>query len=315
MGFIKSIIKNNNENNFPKEEIKEPVMKYVNNETVSFDSNNIMKSISAGDAKATNDSTKKTNNAIDDINNKNVNNYTTYLDFEYVNDEKLKKYIEKNRDLINEYSNKWGISPNLIAAIYCQETSAGTNTNKDNEMQIDFNVHNNQEYEVYNFKDNKYEKIIITNDEGKYKEKGYITINANDLNNTLTAFSVAAIKLASNAKTFNYHVGSTIQSYNFGEKRTKEAINLEGDFNYITSNQDDLKFMRYTDNVSVAKNSEGKVIYNDDGSLKKVGDSNYLNNVMKYIKVFDDNPTITLKKYNNGIIEEINVNILPNNMK
>ena len=173
-------------------------------------------------------------------------------------------------------------------------------------MQIDFGVNKDGIIKVYNFNDNRYDKFVLTDNPSKYSNQGITCISREDLNNPKTNISIGTAMLASHAKDLNYHIPSAIQSFNFGVDRTNRALALAGNTDEIKNDQTNLNFMNYTDQVNI--------ILDKDGNEKRVGDSEYLKNVMRYIHVYDEsrgNDTITFKHMDCDVVKETSVQILP----
>ena len=225
-----------------------------------------------------------------------------YLDFQYLDDVNMYENIKEYKEQIDYAAQKWGVSPNIVAAIIAQESSGELV----NLMQIDFGVNKDGIIKVYNFNDNRYDKFVLTDNPSKYSNQGITCISREDLNNPKTNISIGTAMLASHAKDLNYHIPSAIQSFNFGVDRTNRALALAGNTDEIKNDQTNLSFMNYTDQVNI--------ILDKDGNEKRVGDSEYLKNVMRYIHVYDEsrgNDTITFKHMDGDVVKETSVQILP----
>ena len=151
--------------------------------------------------------------------------------------------VNKYRDLCDFAGYKWGVSPNLVTAMICQESRAGVLS--DNLFQIEFDTNKGEVFTAYNYIDNKYENIVLTDNPADYYGKGYICITRQDLQNPKTNISVGTAILASRAAKMNYHIPSTIQSYNFGVTRTNNALILAGDKASQQLDQTNVNFMNY----------------------------------------------------------------------
>ena len=111
-----------------------------------------------------------------------VDENVTYLEFEHNRDsEKGDHAYDNYYELVEKYSNKWGVSPNVIMSMLTQE-SGGYSTNL---MQIQFWSWKDQVINVYNFEAGKYEKLVLTDNPQEYERKygDIITITKDDLNN------------------------------------------------------------------------------------------------------------------------------------
>ena len=125
-------------------------------------------------------------------------------------DEETISGVNKYRDLCDFAGYKWGVSPNLVVAMMCQESRAGKLS--DNLFRIEFDTNKGEVFTAYNFMDNKYDNIVLTDNPADYYGKGYICITKSDLDNPKTNISVATAMIASRASKMNYHIPSTIQS-------------------------------------------------------------------------------------------------------
>ena len=268
------------------------IMKQTNEDTISFDD----LSIYAGAEKV----------AISP-----VNIDTPYLDFNFNNSQDMINNVAKYKEDIDYASKKWGVSPNIIGAIMSQESSAGTAADSDNIMEIKFDCHKDEIKTVYNFAENKYEKIVLTDDVDNplYKNCDSI-ITQDDLKNEHTAISVGTAILASCAKNRLYNIPLAIQDYNLGYGNVNKILTITRDkegYNSVADISDDQKNLSFT-----------KYTYYVTGFDNKYGDKDYVKNVAKYINVYNNgnfDTVINIKKYNNGLIEDKQIRILPENMK
>ncbi len=232
---------------------------------------------------------KDNNTIIDKIENIVTNDIEEYnptlsVSFENLSDSEKALYVQKTYgDLINTYSNKWGVDPGLVTAILTQE-SGGMETNL---MQIEYNAWKDQVITSKNFNDNSNVKIVLTESPELY-DSTVLTISKDDLNNPKTNISVGTILLTYNLKNFNYNIPIALTSYNCGIGTMNKIIETTS-LNTGISKEDlindstNLEFLNY------------RYIMTD-------GDQNYFENVMRYIpnldeiKVFDNNDDLHILK-------------------
>lgn len=201
--------------------------------------------------------------AYDVLNNENVSNFTysedsfeTRYDTEttiYVEttsnyDEKLERNVSEYDDIIKDVSEKWGVSDTLIRDIMKQESHGGTITNK---MQIVFDAWKDQIIKVYNFNDNKYETIVLTDTPENYTKVGQ-TISREELNNPKTNISVGTLMLAYTYNQCDHNLPMTVQAYNFGigainQVMEAAAIDQGLSVDELKNDEANVSFMHYTD--------------------------------------------------------------------
>lgn len=262
----------------------EPRMKMVQNETISFDENNIIQTISAGEAKAMNN-TK--NNVVNNEVKEPDNIDKAKLDFKFNNDPNMIDNIKGLKSDIDHASYKWGISPNLIGAIISQESSGGTSSK--NIMQIEFKAHHDEIKKVYDFETGREVSFVLTNDVNNpiYKNVD-IKITPIDLENKHTAISIGTAILADCMQDRDFNIPVSLQQYNLGhdgmqkviiETTKKEGYNVTADIAYDQTNTDFTKHTYITGN----------------------GDQNYVKNVARYLNIYNggkDSSVVTVKGYN-----------------
>mgnify|MGYP001076701946 CR=1 FL=1 len=220
-----------------------------------------------------------------------------YLDFE---DERYSVTGESTYssyyDSVKPYAEKWGLPPNLMVGILTQET-AGNYTNL---MQVEFNVWKDQILTVYNFNEEKYEMIVLTENPQNY-DSDTICITRQDLENPKTNISVGCILFRQSLSYMNYHIGAGIQCYNYGYGNMQQVLDYTAKMTgtskqEILADQTNLDFMNYTNIV------------------KNQGDSNYLMHVLRYVENIEDG--IDIQYINReGEIDNLHVTILPNSKK
>ncbi|MBR1417309.1 MAG: lysozyme family protein [Bacilli bacterium] len=225
-----------------------------------------------------------------------------YLNFNYEYSKDMASQVQKYSEYIDYSSRKWGVPDNLLGAMMAQESSG----NQTNLMQIEFDVNKDDVIKVYNFIDNRYEKVVLTDNPSKYND--CICITRKDLENPKTNISVAAILLAKTAREMDYNIPLTIQAYNYGSTRTKKVINDYTTVEEALANKSDLEFVNHTDKFAY--------YINDKGERKSAGDPNYLRNVLRYLTVYEEdrqNNVMTFKQYSDGEIKESSIEIIPSN--
>lgn len=224
-----------------------------------------------------------------------VDENVTYLEFEHNRDsEKGDHAYDNYYELVEKYSNKWGVSPNIIMSMLTQE-SGGYSTNL---MQIQFWSWKDQVINVYNFEAGKYEKLVLTDNPQEYERKygDIITITKDDLNNPKTNISVGTVLFRESARAMNNHIGASIQCYNFGYGNMMKVLNETASqtgvsVDAILEDQENIDFVNYTHIIDA-------------------GDPNYLSNVMQYTNSLEEG--FVLKEIDeNGNIIENQVRIMP----
>lgn len=165
------------------------------------------------------------------------------------NTEEAINYRIKYEDIVIEKASKWGIDPNLAMAILTQE-SRGANTS--NIMQINFNVWQGESFKVYDFENNKYVDILLTEDPVLYNSDKYLTINKQNLENPKTNISIGLAMLQYCIKRMNYDIPAGTQCYNYGPTSMDNLVFAETYTNTyrtresLLSDQYDFSFMNYT---------------------------------------------------------------------
>lgn len=218
---------------------------------------------------------------------------STYLRYDTEIDEVKAEHAYNNYyEIVENYATKWGISPNLAMSMLTQE-SGGYSVNL---MQIQFDSWIDMPLTTYNFNDNRYDTIVLTDHPEDYKGKGYICITRTDLNNPKTNISVGCIILKKSCEYMNYHISAGIQCYNFGTGNMEKVLNAtakaEGlSRDELLADQTNLDFTNYTNIIDV-------------------GDPSYLQNVIRYIQNPENGFSI---KYIDefGEIQEESIAILP----
>lgn len=216
-----------------------------------------------------------------------------YLDFNDATDSEKYQYVVENfSEIVDKYSNKWGLDSNLVLATLTQE-SGGKYKNL---MQIQFSSWEDMPLTVYNYEKNRYDTIVLTNDSSKYKDKNITCISKKRLSNPKTNISVGCIILRYSLEKLNNHVGAAVQCYNFGYtntmnvlKHTAKKKNIK--VSDILDDQSNLDFVDYTDIIDA-------------------GDRNYLKHVFQYLS--NDSDSVNIKYIDeNGLINNLAVSFLP----
>lgn len=202
--------------------------------------------------------------------------------------ENVKYYDE----IIENYSEKWGISSNIVRAILTQE-SGGYQKNL---MQIEFDQWVDTPMTAYNFRDDIYQTIVLTNDPSKYTGKNYTVITKEDILNPITNISVGICMLRTSIAYMDNNIPAGIQCYNFGKGAMDDVIEKYAMEHGMTRDEvladtTNIDYLNYTD---VKPDS--------------YGDHNYVSNVTMYL---DDDSIIELKVHNKEQNEDtvIRVNI------
>lgn len=214
--------------------------------------------------------------------------YAAYLNYSLSTDiVKRENAYNKYHDLVEKFSNKWGISFNLIMAMLTQE-SGGFKTNL---MQIQFDDWKEREIKVYNFEDERYEYFVLTNNPEDWAGKNVTCITEKDLENPYTNISIACVLLRKSAEYMNYHVLAAVQCYNLGKGNMDKILELVSAETGLTrdellADQENITFYQYTYTVNK-------------------GDPDYLCNVFAFLNDYGE--VITFKHFgdNHEIVEEV----------
>ena len=195
---------------------------------------------------------------------------------------------EEYYNIVEKYANKWGISPNIIMAMLTQE-SAGKQSNL---MQIQFDSWIDGVLTEYDFVNERYQSIVLTDNPEMYEGKNITIITREDLQNKVTNISVACVILRHCLEKMDYNILASIQAYNLGWpnmntvlKTTSENTGLSVD--ELLSDQTNTEFTNYT-------------------YIVNCGDSNYVSNVVRYLT--DGEITIqTINEY--GEVENLVIGV------
>lgn len=195
---------------------------------------------------------------------------------------------EEYYNIVEKYANKWGISPNIIMAMLTQE-SAGKQSNL---MQIQFDSWIDGVLTEYDFVNERYQSIVLTDNPEMYEGKNITVITREDLQNKVTNISVACVILRHCLEKMDYNILASIQAYNLGWpnmntvlKTTSENTGLSVD--KLLSDQTNTEFTNYT-------------------YIVNCGDSNYVSNVVRYLT--DGEITIqTINEY--GEVENLVIGV------
>ena len=229
--------------------------------------------------------------------NTNQDAQVTYLDFESARYSITGEYAYNlYYDMVKQKAEQWGIDANLAISILTQE-SAGKETNL---MQIEFNPWKDQIITVYNFNNNQYQKIVLTDYPENYANQSVTCITKEDLMNPKTNISVGLILLRQSIDYMHGHIGAGIQCYNFGcgnmnkvLKKTAEETGLT--VSEILNDQQNLSFVDYT-------------------NIIEEGDPDYLRHVIRYVENIENG--ISIKTINDmGAIVDSTVYIAPVNQQ
>lgn len=204
---------------------------------------------------------------------KNSVNNTISLDIECKYNGAEYSYVRDNYgELIDRYANKWGMSPSMITAIMAQE-SAGRNPNL---MNILFDSWKDTIINVYNYEDNCYTKLVLTENSSNY-DSDVICINRQELMNKNTNISFGCAIMAYNLKYYDYNIPLAITSYNCGIGGVNNILKLTANqtgttVDSIIQDPSNSSFLDYT--YAIDKNYGG--------------DTNYLKHVLRYVENKDD---------------------------
>ena len=203
---------------------------------------------------------------------KNSFDNTISLDIECKYNGAEYNYVRENYgDLIDRYANKWGISPSMITAIMSQE-SGGRNPNL---MNILFDSWKDTVINVYNYEDNCYTKLVLTENNNNYGND-VVCINRQELMNKNTNISFGCAIMAYNLKYYNYNIPLAITSYNCGIGGVNNILKLTSSetgipVDNIIQDPSNSSFLDYTYVIDLNYGGAG-------------GDKNYLKHVLRYVE-------------------------------
>ncbi len=213
--------------------------------------------------------------------NYSFDNKTSSSTYEYVYD--------NYNDIIDKVGNERGISPSLLMGMVTQE-SAGLDENL---MQITYSVWKDYVFKTYNYETGKHEKFVISDNPSKYDDdvKVYTLESMSDPYNNIT---IGSLIFRDALKKYDYNIPLAIQAYNFGYGNMSKVLDAYSEDSgkskdSIIGDSDNIDFTKYTD-VIIGQ-----------------GDSEYLNNVMRYVN--DDE--VNIKRIDNNDV--INISFKVNN--
>lgn len=209
---------------------------------------------------------------------------TIYVDYDDRSDSDKAINAQKYKDVIEKYSEMYGLDSKLMLALAIQERGEHS-TVKDSGgatglMQIQNDVWKNGNLTAYNFNTNSWDSIIV--DETMLSDLDYNV-------------KVGCMIFQSYLKHADYNVLQALQGYNMGIYSVDNIVKIycanEGkSLDDVRCDQNDLGWISYRDNVSF-------------------GDSNYIEHVLSYCGA---NCNFKFKKPDN---EEIVLNITSNEAK
>ena len=193
---------------------------------------------------------------VNDDYDETFNLYTT----DNTNDQKFIDCYNMYYDLIEKYSNMYGIDPNLSIAIACQERGVHSDVVDAGgglglfQIQVEGGWNwEGKDVTAYHFETNSYESYTVKKENVKNVEE-----------NIKTGIMILQECLRRN----DYNIALSVQEYNFGYSGVQEAIRLASE---------DLKMDR--SNFDSVNHTEWINYRNQVG----YGDSNYLENVFRYV--------------------------------
>lgn len=202
------------------------------------------------------------------------------------------KYVIDNYgDIIEELSNRYGFSPNLIIGMVTQE-SHGVHENL---MQVVFNLNADYISKRYNFETNKYDTIVLTNSPEEYPDVD-IVITEEMMKEPYYALLAGINSLRINYDEYSYNnMCSAIEMFNKGYGNWMKVLrttskNTSISVEDILYNPEDLSYTSYTD-------------------ILNVGDKDYLKNVMQYVPNAFENGIYVKTIDNEGNVEMIKLHV------
>ena len=195
----------------------------------------------------------------------------------YLGEQNYNKVINNFKDLIDTYSNMYGVDPNVVASIImveCPDYDINNDRNyyKIGLGQFDGRYFDNETFTAYNF---------ITGEKDKY------TVHVENLyQNPENQIKLLCMTIANSAKTYNYNVTAILENHNKGCGSVSNCLNkLKSDYGYSSKD----KVLELVDQNEIIKN------------INQIGDPNYSYKVSYYINMclekneFNNNSFITFK--------------------
>lgn len=222
-----------------------------------------------------------------------------YLDFENeFNSVTGQLAYENYYNLVEKYSKKWGLSPNIMFGMLTQESGGVV---KDNLMQIQFYSWEGQVVKAYDFEQNKEVRVVCTNNPAPYIEEygnDIICISEEELREPDANISMACLIFRECFRLMDGHIIAAKQAYNFGcgnmNKLFEITYERTGKYPDLT-NQEDTSFLEFTSEISA-------------------GDPYYIYHTGRY-NVDVDDPYIVQYIDENGTIGTESVSVLPSSLK
>jgi len=268
-------------------EIESSIEKEIENSNIVEDKKIVIKDEEETVDTLSNDNIKTLNESV--IVNDNTLRASLNIENNSINPE-IQEIQEKYKDYCIKAGQKWGFSPNILLGMLTQE-SHGKETNL---MQITYSAFKDEIMDVYNYNENKWVKVVLTDTPEKYNDID-IKITKEDLNNPFTNISCAAILLNySTTKLKTDNIFALIEYYNKGYGNFKKNMSaLEANSNK---------------KVSDVLNNPIDTEVIDYSYVCNQGDPNYVCNVMQYIPDAE-NGGIYFYRIENNEKKLINVNL------
>ena len=268
-------------------EIESSIEKEIENSNIVEDKKIVIKDEEETVDTLSNDNIKTLNESV--IVNDNTLRASLNIENNSINPE-IQEIQEKYKDYCIKAGQKWGFSPNILLGMLTQE-SHGKETNL---MQITYSAFKDEIMDDYNYNENKWVKVVLTDTPEKYNDID-IKITKEDLNNPFTNISCAAILLNySTTKLKTDNIFALIEYYNKGYGNFKKNMSaLEANSNK---------------KVSDVLNNPIDTEVIDYSYVCNQGDPNYVCNVMQYIPDAE-NGGIYFYRIENNEKKLINVNL------
>ena len=196
------------------------------------------------------------------VNNNEINQMLQINEFNFSHKDRTNEENVRNakryEDLFIKYGTMYGVDPNLLIAMACQENEGkhyealniGSATGI---MQIERKPNLNTTVKAYNFETGEIDKVKITQDAIEDLE---------------TNIQIGTIIIRNKLEEFNYNVPLALQAYNFGSGNISKVINSCSESTGLSKS--DIK-----NDPSVWLNYRNVV---------HVGDPHYIENVFSYVK-------------------------------
>lgn len=194
-----------------------------------------------------------------------INPYGCEIELTPFDCETYNEATQRHGEMVNDIATEWGIDPNIIMGILTLESGGRGN----NVMQVTYSDWLGTTFNSYNFKTEKREKIIFTDDPNIQTNENQQVIRSTDMSDPYYNITIGSLIYRKCLEYANYQIIPAILLYNQGY----------GNFD---------KIMSYTANatgysVQELLSDSNHLEYANYGFASGVGDPYYLQDTLRYI--------------------------------